>query len=255
MSTNSPNQGAFEGHKKLEKNITLLAAATFVTVAIGGIVEIAPLFWIDNTIEKVEGMRPYTPLEQAGRDIYIREGCYVCHSQMIRPFRDEVERYGHYSLAAESMYDHPFQWGSKRTGPDLARVGGRYSDEWHVQHLKDPQSVVPESIMPGYSFLAETPLKVADISANLTALSRVGVPYSQIDIDMAENDMFAQADPNLDPGDLEERYPKAQVRDYDGNPDQVTEMDALIAYLQMLGTLVDVDSAAAQAELAEEKGR
>ncbi|WP_252258438.1 cytochrome-c oxidase, cbb3-type subunit II [Erythrobacter aurantius] len=255
MSTNSPNQGAFEGHKKLEKNITLLAAATFVTVAIGGIVEIAPLFWIDNTIEKVEGMHPYTPLEQAGRDIYIREGCYVCHSQMIRPFRDEVERYGHYSLAAESMYDHPFQWGSKRTGPDLARVGGRYSDEWHVQHLKDPQSVVPESIMPGYSFLAETPLKVADISANLTALSRVGVPYSQIDIDMAENDMFAQADPNLDPGDLEERYPKAQVRDYDGNPDQVTEMDALIAYLQMLGTLVDVDSAAAQAELAEEKGR
>ncbi|WP_416832396.1 MAG: cytochrome-c oxidase, cbb3-type subunit II [Erythrobacter sp.] len=255
MSTNSPNQGAFEGHKKLEKNITLLAAATFVTVAIGGIVEIAPLFWIDNTIEKVEGMRPYTPLEQAGRDIYIREGCYVCHSQMIRPFRDEVERYGHYSLAAELMYDHPFQWGSKRTGPDLARVGGRYSDEWHVQHLKDPQSVVPESIMPGYSFLAETPLKVADISANLTALSRVGVPYSQIDIDMAENDMFAQADPNLDPGDLEERYPKAQVRDYDGNPDQVTEMDALIAYLQMLGTLVDVDSAAAQAELAEEKGR
>ena len=255
MSTNSPNQGAFEGHKKLEKNITLLAAATFVTVAIGGIVEIAPLFWIDNTIEKVEGMRPYTPLEQAGRDIYIRERCYVCHSQMIRPFCDEVERYGHYSLAAESMYDHPFQWGSKRTGPDLARVGGRYSDEWHVQHLKDPQSVVPESIMPGYSFLAETPLKVADISANLTALSRVGVPYSQIDIDMAENDMFAQADPNLDPGDLEERYPKAQVRDYDGNPDQVTEMDALIAYLQMLGTLVDVDSAAAQAELAEEKGR
>ena len=255
MSTNSPNQGAFEGHKKLEKNITLLAAATFVTVAIGGIVEIAPLFWIDNTIEKVEGMRPYTPLEQAGRDIYIREGCYLCHSQMIRPFRDEVERYGHYSLAAESMYDHPFQWGSKRTGPDLARVGGRYSDEWHVQHLKDPQSVVPQSIMPGYSFLAETPLKVADISANLTALSRVGVPYSQIDIDMAENDLFAQADPNLDPGDLEERYPKAQVRDYDGNPDQVTEMDALIAYLQMLGTLVDVDSAAAQAELAEEKGR
>jgi hypothetical protein len=139
------------------------AAGVFalVAVAIGGIVEIAPLFWIDNTIEKVEGVRPYTPLEQAGRDIYIREGCYVCHSQMIRPFRDEVERYGHYSLAAESMYDHPFQWGSKRTGPDLARVGGRYSDEWHVQHLKDPRAVVPESIMPPIRFLAESDAELA----------------------------------------------------------------------------------------------
>jgi len=255
MSNTSPNQGAFESHKKLEKNITLLAAATLVTVAIGGIVEIAPLFWIDNTIEKVNGMRPYTPLEQAGRDIYVREGCYLCHSQMIRPFRDEVERYGHYSLAAESMYDHPFQWGSKRTGPDLARVGGRYSDDWHVQHLKDPQSVVPQSIMPSYSFLAETPLKVADISANLTALSRVGVPYTQADIAAAETDIFAQANPELDAGDLETRYPKAQIRNFDGDPARVTEMDALIAYLQMLGTLVDVESAAAQAELAEEKGR
>ena len=137
-------------HKMIERNITLLAALAFGAVTIGGIVEIAPLFWIDNTIEKVQGMRPYTPLEQAGRDIYIREGCYLCHSQMIRPFRDETERYGHYSLAAESMYDHPFQWGSKRTGPDLARVGGKYSDAWHVQHLKDPRSVVPESIMPSY---------------------------------------------------------------------------------------------------------
>ncbi len=245
----------FASHKTIERNVTILAAATLVTVAIGGIVEIAPLFWIDNTIEEVEGMRPYTPLEQAGRDIYIREGCYTCHSQMIRPFRDEVERYGHYSLAAESMYDHPFQWGSKRTGPDLARVGDRYSDEWHVQHLKDPQSVVPQSIMPSYSFLAETPLKVADPSANLAALSTVGVPYSDTDIEMAETDLFAQADPDLDTGDLEERYPKAQVRDFDGDPDRVTEMDALVAYLQMLGTLVDVDSAAAQQELAEETGR
>jgi len=245
----------FSGHKKLERNVTLLAAATLVTVAIGGIVEIAPLFWIDNTIEEVEGMRPYTPLEQAGRDIYIREGCYTCHSQMIRPFRDEVERYGHYSLAAESMYDHPFQWGSKRTGPDLARVGGRYSDEWHVQHLKDPQSVVPGSIMPTYSFLAETRLDVADPAAHLTALSRVGVPYSETDIEMAEADLYAQADPDISAGDLTERYPKAQVRDFDGDPDRVTEMDALIAYLQMLGTLIDVNSAAAQAELAEEKGR
>ena len=255
MSNSMPDQGAFEGHKRLEKNVTLLAAATFVTVAIGGVVEIAPLFWIDNTIEKVEGMRPYTPLELAGRDIYIREGCYTCHSQMIRPFRDEVERYGHYSLAAESMYDHPFQWGSKRTGPDLARVGGRYSDEWHVQHMKNPRSVVPQSIMPSYSFLAETDLKVPDASAKLTALSRVGVPYSDIDIEMAEQDLFAQANPELDVGDLEERYPKAQIRDYDGDPSRITEMDALVAYLQMLGTLVDVDSAAAQAELAEERGR
>mgnify|MGYP000630674353 FL=1 len=255
MSNAAPPSDVFDGHKRLEKNVTLLAAATLVTVAIGGIVEIAPLFWLDNTIEKVEGMRPYTPLEQAGRDIYIREGCYTCHSQMIRPFRDEVERYGHYSLAAESMYDHPFQWGSKRTGPDLARVGGRYSDEWHVQHLKAPRSVVPESIMPSYAFLAETPLKVPNPSATLTALRRVGVPYSDVDIEMAEKDLMAQANPDLDPGDLAERYPKAQIRDYDGNPRRVTEMDALVAYLQMLGTLVDVNSAAAQEQLAKEKGR
>ncbi len=244
-----------ENHKKLERNVTLLAVATFVTVAIGGIVEIAPLFWIDNTVEKVDGMRPYTPLEQAGRDIYIREGCYTCHSQMIRPFRDEVERYGHYSLAAESMYDHPFQWGSKRTGPDLARVGGRYSDEWHVQHLEDPQSVVPESIMPQYSFLSETSLKIGDPSARLIALRRVGVPYSDRDIERAEEDLLAQADPFRNPEDFVERYPKAQIRDFDGKPGRLTEMDALVAYLQMLGTLVDVDSAAAQEELAEEKGR
>ncbi|WP_156840985.1 cytochrome-c oxidase, cbb3-type subunit II [Novosphingobium aquimarinum] len=244
-----------ERHKTLEKNVTLLGLAALVTVAIGGIVEIAPLFWIDNTIEKVDGMRPYTPLEQAGRDIYVREGCYVCHSQMIRPFRDEVERYGHYSLAAESMYDHPFQWGSKRTGPDLARVGGRYSDEWHVQHLTNPQSVVPESIMPKFGFLAENELNVADPAANLTALRRVGVPYSDKDIQSAQADLKAQADPEADAGDLAKRYPKAQIRDFDGDPARVTEMDALVAYLQMLGTLVDVDSAAAQEELASEKGR
>ena len=185
-----------ERHKKLERNVTLLAAAALVTVAIGGIVEIAPLFWIDNTIEQVDGMRPYTPLEQAGRDIYVREGCYSCHSQMIRPFRDEVERYGHYSLAAESMYDHPFQWGSKRTGPDLARVGGRYSDGWHVQHLKDPQAVVPESVMPKYGFLADTDLAV-DAEANLVALSRVGVPYTPDQIARAVLDLEAQADPSV----------------------------------------------------------
>ncbi|MFK4003148.1 cytochrome-c oxidase, cbb3-type subunit II [Qipengyuania sp. NPDC077563] len=244
-----------KGHKRLERNITLLAIGTFVTVVIGGLVQITPLFYLENTIEEVEGVRPYTPLEQAGRDIYIREGCYVCHSQMIRPFRDEVERYGHYSLAAESMYDHPFQWGSKRTGPDLARVGGRYSDEWHVQHLTDPQSVVPESVMPQYGFLKETPLAIGDPEATITALMRVGVPYSKDDLENAEADMLAQADPDADPGDLAARYPKAQIRDFDGNPDKLTEMDALIAYLQMLGTLVDFDSAAPLEELAEEKGR
>lgn len=235
-----------EKHKKLERNVTLLAIAAFAVVTVGGIVEIAPLFWIDNTVEKVEGVRPYTPLELAGRNIYMREGCYNCHSQMIRPFRDEVERYGHYSLAAESMFDHPFQWGSKRTGPDLARVGKRYSDEWHVQHLKDPRSVVPESIMPGYAFLADRDLKAGDMTGHLTALSRVGVPYTETDIAQANADLVAQADPDADTTDLMQRYPKAQARDFDGNPARLTEMDALVAYLQMLGTLVDFESAAPQ---------
>ena len=242
-------------HKKLERNVTLLGVFAFIAVAIGGVVEIAPLFWIDNTIEEVDGMRPYTPLEQAGRDIYVREGCYTCHSQMIRPLRDEVERYGHYSLAAESMYDHPFQWGSKRTGPDLARVGGRYSDDWHVQHLIDPRSVVPESIMPPYAFLSEASLKPEYSSAHLVALSRVCVPYSDRDIERAAEDMKVQANPFLSAGDFAERYPKAQIRDFDGDPTRLTEMDALVAYLQMLGTLVDVNSVGAQEELAEEKGR
>ncbi len=233
-------------HKKLERNITLLAVFAFIAVAIGGIVEIAPLFWIDNTVEEVEGVRPYTPLELAGRNIYVREGCYTCHSQMIRPFRDEVERYGHYSLAAESMYDHPFQWGSKRTGPDLARVGGRYSDEWHVQHLKDPRAVVPVSIMPPYAFLAEKELDPGDMSAHLKAMVRLGVPYSKDDVAKANEDMLTQADPMANSTDLEKRYPKTQVRDFDGNPDKLTEMDALVAYLQMLGTLVDFESGEAQ---------
>lgn len=233
-------------HKTLERNVTLLAVCAFIAVAIGGIVEIAPLFWIDNTIEKVEGMRPYTPLELAGRNIYIREGCYNCHSQMIRPFRDEVERYGHYSLAAESMYDHPFQWGSKRTGPDLARVGGRYSDEWHVQHLINPRSVVPESIMPTYAFMKDRDLAPGDMRAHLTALTRVGVPYTQAAIDAANDDLAAQANPDANPADLKRRYPGAQARDFDGDPARLTEMDALVAYLQVLGTMVDVNSAQAQ---------
>ncbi|GAB5486609.1 MAG: cytochrome-c oxidase, cbb3-type subunit II [Parasphingorhabdus sp.] len=233
-------------HKKLEKNITLLAVCSLVVVIIGGIVEIAPLFWIDNTVEEVESVRPYTPLELAGRNIYIREGCYTCHSQMIRPFRDEVERYGHYSLAAESMYDHPFQWGSKRTGPDLARVGGRYSDEWHVQHLEDPRQVVPESIMPPYAFLKEKELNAGDMSKDLRALYRLGVPYTEEAIKNANADLMAQADPMASTTDLESRYPKAQVRDFDGDPNKLTEMDALVAYLQMLGTLVDFEAGEAQ---------
>ena len=229
-----------EKHGKIERNVSLLFVFSLVAVLIGGIVEIAPLFYVKNTIEKVDGMRPYTPLELAGRDIYIREGCYVCHSQMIRPLRDEVERYGHYSLAAESMYDHPFQWGSKRTGPDLARVGGRYSDEWHVQHMINPQSVVPESIMPSYAFLASADLAKSNIAAHLKANKMVGVPYTEAMIENALADLEAQANPDADTSGLEERYAKISIRDFDGNPAKVTEMDALVAYLQMLGTLVDL---------------
>ena len=226
-------------HSYIERNASLLLVFSLLVVTIGGIVEIAPLFYIQNTIEKVEGMRPYTPLELAGRNIYIREGCYGCHSQMIRPFRDEVERYGHYSLAAESMYDHPFQWGSKRTGPDLARVGDRYSNAWHVQHLVEPRDVVPESIMPSYGFLKDTPLEIPNISQHLKANALVGVPYSQDMVDSATDDLKTQADPAADSAALVARYPKAKVGDFDGDPTKLTEMDALVAYLQMLGTLVD----------------
>jgi cytochrome c oxidase cbb3-type subunit 2 len=211
-----------------------------IVIAIGGLVEIVPLFYLKNTIEKVDGVRPYTPLELAGRDIYVREGCYLCHSQMIRPLRDEVERYGHYSLAVESMYDHPFQWGSKRTGPDLARVGGKYSDAWHRDHLRDPRSVVPGSVMPSYSWLAETDLDYAHVADNLSAQALVGVPYTADMIAHATADVVTQATTDSpDAGDLVTRYPKAQARDFDGNPARVTEADALIAYLQMLGTQVD----------------
>ncbi len=227
-------------HAILEKNITLLAIFAFLVVTIGGIVQIAPLFWLENTIEDVEGMRPYTPLELAGRDIYIREGCYVCHSQMIRPMRDEVERYGHYSLAAESQYDHPFQWGSKRTGPDLARVGGRYSDEWHVDHLRDPQSVVPESVMPKYGFLESNMIDGQYIGEVMATHKFVGVPYTDDMIENAQLDFSAQADPDSDYDGLLERYGEdsVQVRNFDGQPG-ISELDALVAYLQMLGTLVD----------------
>jgi cytochrome c oxidase cbb3-type subunit 2 len=225
-------------HKILETNGSLLFVFAFLVVTIGGIVEIAPLFWLENTIEEVEGVRPYSPLELEGRNIYIREGCYVCHSQMIRPMRDEVERYGHYSLAAESMYDHPFQWGSKRTGPDLARVGGRYSDEWHVDHLRDPQSVVPESVMPKYGFLEDTLIEAEHVRDLMETNAFVGVPYTEEMLENAVADFNVQIDPWGDYDGLLERYPGAQVRNFDGQPG-ISEMDALIAYLQMLGTLVD----------------
>ncbi len=225
-------------HGALERHATLLLVVSLFVVSIGGLVQIVPLFYLQNTIEEVEGMRPYTPLELAGRDIYVREGCYTCHSQMIRPFRDEVERYGHYSLAAESMYDHSFQWGSKRTGPDLARVGQRYSNEWHVEHLIEPRAVVPESIMPSYAFLMDAPLEPQGFGTHLVANSRVGVPYSEEMIAASVQDFRAQADPNADAEGLQERYPGAQQRNFDRQP-QLTEMDALVAYLQVLGTMVD----------------
>ncbi len=229
----------FARHQVFEKNSIILVIGILVVIAIGGLVEITPLFYLKSTIEAVDGVRPYTPLELAGRNIYVREGCYLCHSQMIRPLRDEVERYGHYSLAAESMYDHPFQWGSKRTGPDLARVGGKYSDDWHVRHLTDPRSIVPQSIMPGYSFLAETDLDTTTIQDHLRVNKTLGVPYSDEQIANAAVDMRAQAEPD-GPGqdDFVKRYPKAIVRNFDGRAG-LTEMDALIAYLQMLGTGVD----------------
>jgi len=234
-------------HQILERNVTLLAIFAFLVVTIGGIVQIAPLFWLENTIEDVDGMRPYTPLELAGRDIYIREGCYVCHSQMIRPMRDEVERYGHYSLAAESQYDHPFQWGSKRTGPDLARVGGRYSDEWHVDHLRDPQSVVPESVMPKYGFLENRMIEGEYVGDLLQTHAFVGVPYSEEMIGNAQADFLAQADPDSDYDGLLERYGEnVNVRNFDGQPG-ISEADALIAYMQMLGTLVDFSTFTADA--------
>ena len=226
-------------HARAERNVILLIVLILLTVSIGGIVEIVPLYTIETTIEKVKGVRPYSPLEQVGRNIYIREGCYTCHSQMIRPFRDEVERYGHYSLAAESMYDHPFQWGSKRTGPDLARVGGKYSNEWHVAHMINPREVVPESIMPPYGFMADRVREQDDIAEHLKALRAVGVPYSDEMIENALADFRDQADPEADTDAFLARYPKAVVGDLDGNPAELTEMDAIIAYLQILGQMVE----------------
>lgn len=231
--------GILDKHKVIETNATLLLVLSFLVVTIGGLVQIVPLFYLENTIEDVEGMRPYTPLELAGRDIYVREGCYVCHSQMIRPMRDEVERYGHYSLAAESKYDHPFQWGSKRTGPDLARVGDRYSDDWHVDHFRNPQSVVPESVMPKYDFLERTVVDGKYMGDLLATHKFVGVPYTSEMIEAAQADFAAQADPDSDYDGLLERYgDNVNVRNFDGQAG-VSEADALISYMQVLGTMVD----------------
>ena len=230
----------WQKHAIFEKNSIVLVIGILIMIAVGGLVEIVPLFYLKNTIEKVDGVRPYTPLELAGRNIYVREGCYLCHSQMIRPLRDEVERYGHYSLAAESMYDRPFQWGSKRTGPDLARVGLKYSDDWHRDHLREPRSVVPGSVMPSYSWLERTDLDYQNIAQDLKVQALLGVPYSADMIANVAADVEAQATTdNPAAADLLKRYPKAQARDFDGNPARITEADALIAYMQMLGTQVD----------------
>ncbi len=234
-----------EKHKVIERNSILLLGLTIVVVLIGGIVEIVPLFRSETVIESVEGMRPYTPLELAGQNIYIRENCVVCHSQQIRPLRDEVVRYGHYSLAAESMYDHPFLWGSKRIGPDLARVGGKYSDDWHVSHLIEPRNLVPETIMPSYGFLIKNAAKLHDLDKHLKTLRIVGVPYSDDMIENAVKDASVQAigsdRANID-GLLERYGENVNARDFDGQPDMVSEMDALIAYLQVLGTFIDFDA-------------
>ncbi|OIQ86469.1 cytochrome C oxidase, mono-heme subunit/FixO [mine drainage metagenome] len=235
-------------HDKIERNVGWLLVLTMLAISAGGLVEVVPLFFIKDTVETVKTadgrdmVRPYSPLELRGRDIYIREGCYLCHSQMIRPFRDEALRYGHYSLAAESKYDHPFQWGSKRTGPDLARVGGKYSNDWHVQHLTAPRSMVPESVMPNYPWLIRTNLDTSDLTLRMMALRTTGVPYSlsqaeyernvkQFGEDVAKTLHIPDAEKNL--------VAQAQAGNYDNNKDNITEMDALVAYLQVLGTMVD----------------
>jgi cytochrome c oxidase cbb3-type subunit 2 len=196
-------------HDLIERNVGLLLVLVILTISVGGLVEIVPLFFQKSTTEAVEGMKPYSALQLTGRDIYLREGCYACHSQMIRPFRAETERYGHYSVAGESVYDHPFQWGSKRTGPDLARVGGRYSDTWHRDHLNNPRSVVPESNMPAYSWLEKTKLNPADITPKFQAMKTLGVPYTEQQVKEAASELTDK-----------------------------TEMDAVVAYLQILGTAI-----------------
>ena len=229
-------------HDKIERNLGWLLVLIMVAISVGGLVEILPLFFIKETIEKVDGVRPYSPLELRGRDIYVREGCYLCHSQMIRPFRDEALRYGHYSLAAESKYDHPFQWGSKRTGPDLARVGGKYSNDWQTQHLTAPRSLVPQSVMPNYPWLAKNDLDYSDVGLRMQALRVTGVPYSTTQAEYQRNvkDFGDTVARTLHIPDAEKNLiAQAQLGDYDTNPDKLTELDALVAYLQVLGTMVD----------------
>ena len=229
-------------HYKLERKSVALVLAIIAASAVGGIVEIVPLFTIDQTVENAPDMRVYTPLELAGRNIYIREGCYACHSQMIRTLGDEVERYGPYSRAVESKYDHPMLWGSKRTGPDLARIGGKYSDDWHVAHLINPRAVVPTSIMPRYAYLARTDLRIDDLGKHLAALRTLGVPYTDDMVANATADALGQASPETDlAAGVADRYGEATtISAFDGTPGGPTEMDALVAYLQILGRLTDV---------------
>jgi cytochrome c oxidase cbb3-type subunit II len=236
-------------HYKLERKSMLLVGAIIAASAVGGVVEIVPLFTIQQTVEVAPDMRVYTPLELAGRNIYIREGCYACHSQMIRTLGDEVERYGPYSRAVESQYDHPMLWGSKRTGPDLARIGQKYSNDWHVAHLTNPRDVVPTSIMPRYAFLAETDLRVDDLGLHLAAMQTLGVPYTDDMVANATADALGQASPDSARADgVLERYGEATgIAAFDGVPGGPSEMDALVAYLQILGRLTDV----AQLDAAE----
>lgn len=230
----------FGFHYRLERKAIGLVLGIILVSSIGGIVEIAPLFTIHQTVEDAPNMRVYTPLELAGRNVYIREGCYACHSQMIRTLRDEVERYGPYSLAVESKYDHPMLWGSKRTGPDLARIGGKYSDEWHVTHILNPRDVVPQSVMPAYAWLARTPLKTSDLGWHLKTLRTVGVPYTDEMIANAPSDAYGQARPDTSFAEgVAKRYGDAtNIRAF-GGESVVSEMDALVAYLQILGRLTD----------------
>jgi cytochrome c oxidase cbb3-type subunit 2 len=240
-------------HYRLERHTIRFVLAIMVVAGIGGFVEIAPLFTIDETVEEAPDMRVYTPLEIAGRNIYIREGCYACHSQMIRTLRDEVERYGPYSLAVESKYDHPMLWGSKRTGPDLARIGDKYSDQWHVAHLNNPRDVVPESVMPAYRWLNRNLLEIDDLGLHLEALRRVGVPYTDDMIANAAADAVGQATPDSDQSTgVAERYGEAtQIRAFDGSAERLTEMDALVAYLQIVGRLTDAAHRQEAAEVEE----
>lgn len=238
-------------HRKLERTAIGFVLAIIAAASVGGIVEIAPLFTIDETVEQAPDMRVYTPLELAGRNIYVREGCYACHSQMIRTLRDEVERYGPYSLAVESRYDRPMLWGSKRTGPDLARVGGKYSDFWHVAHLINPRDVVPQSNMPAYPWLARNALKTDDLGKHLEVQRAMGVPYTDEMIALAQRDAVGQASPDSDYAmGVRERYGEdTQISTFDGVATRLTEMDALVAYLQVLGLLTKAayqDTAAPQ---------